>query len=252
MEGISKRMLDDEESHVGSPGLRRQTNDGQECGAGTWGEASIHSTLLCCLYQHCWTEATSATLLWWSGHQALRPILCKQASFALLAFTGKREGELLLRERITFEQIKLRHLLSLIVLKSSVTQYFWFLETMQKIEEGLHGARASSLWRDCASGGLQHKGVMLVHPGTAKALFQPFCLSNPLLGLRAGDREWNANCTGARFIALWRSLANSTHLRTALSPKKQSSFAIKIVFANVTSERDSPLYLRLSKLQKTF
>ena len=35
MEGISKRMLDDEESHVGSPGLRRQTNDGQECGAGT-------------------------------------------------------------------------------------------------------------------------------------------------------------------------------------------------------------------------
>ena len=46
MEGISKRMLDDEESHVGSPGLRRQTNDGQECGAGTWGEASIHSALL--------------------------------------------------------------------------------------------------------------------------------------------------------------------------------------------------------------
>ena len=123
---------------------------------------------------------------------------------------------------------------------------------MQKIEEGLHGARASSLWRDCASGGLQHKGVMLVHPGTAKALFQPFCLSNPLLGLRAGDREWNANCTGARFIALWRSLANSTHLRTALSPKKLSSFAIRQVFVNVTSKRDFPLNLRLSKLLKTF
>lgn len=36
----------------------------------------------------------------------------------------EKRRELLLRERITFEQIKLRRLLSLIVLKSSVTQYF--------------------------------------------------------------------------------------------------------------------------------
>ena len=239
MEGISKRMLDDEESHVGSPGLRRQTNDGQECGAGTWGEASIHSALL-----------PLSTLLD-RGHLSYSAAMIRPPSLeanplqagqlcAPGIFCEKRRGAPP-REPITFEQIKLRHSLSLIAFKSSVTQYVWFLETMQKIEEGQHGARASSLWRDCASGGLQHKGVMLVHPGTAKALFQPFCLSNPLLGLRAGDREWNANCTGARFIALWWSLANSTRLWTALNPKKQSGFAIKQVFANVTGERDFPL-----------
>ena len=198
------------------------------CSAASINSAGQRPPLLLC----CDDRATKP----WGQSLASRPALRSWH------FLGKEKGSSSSpREPITFEQIKLRHSLSLIAFKSSVTQYVWFLETMQKIEEGQHGARASSLWRDCASGGLQHKGVMLVHPGTAKALFQPFCLSNPLLGLRAGDREWNANCTGARFIALWWSLANSTRLWTALSPKKQSGFAIKQVFANVTGERDFPL-----------
>ena len=137
MVGISKRMLDDEESHVGSPGLRRQTNDGQECGAGTWGEASIHSALL-----------PLSTLLD-RGHLCYSAAMIGPPSLeanplqagqlcAPGIYWEKRRGAPP-RERITFEQIKLRHSLSLIAFISSVTQYVWFLETIQKIEEGQHG-----------------------------------------------------------------------------------------------------------------